>query len=217
MCDSSIHRRTDRSTAVTSGGTSIPSKSLVMGTRNVVAGHPQSVFELRVMMAFRDPDHAILVILILAQSRMHCPKAKRRPQRRRSYRRAVGRCWLIAGERRARRYVPRTAFDAEWACLGARAMSMLWPSAAADGPAALGRLPPALKRAPRALRSGDAASEPGPDRLLRPQRSHRKVQPPAVLHWGLPEQRRRHPRDPEARRPDARYLDTGSLGRSPQR
>jgi len=29
--------RTDRSTAVTSGGTSIPNKSLVMGTRNVVA------------------------------------------------------------------------------------------------------------------------------------------------------------------------------------
>src|SRR6516165_2851616 len=37
MCDSWIHCRTDRSTAVTSGGTSIPSKSLVMGTRNVVA------------------------------------------------------------------------------------------------------------------------------------------------------------------------------------
>src|SRR5215469_13048187 len=158
------------------------------------------------MMAFRDPAQAILVTSILAQSRMRAIKdASSESQMstaaaRRSYRRAVGRCWLIAGERKAQRYVPRDAFDAEWRRLGARSMSILWPSAAADGPAELGRLPPALKRAPGALRSGGAASEPGPDRLLRPPRPHRNVQPPAVLHWESPEQRRRQARDCKAHR-----------------
>jgi hypothetical protein len=43
ICDSSIHWRTERSTVVTIAGTSTPSRSLVMGTRNVVATiHPVS-------------------------------------------------------------------------------------------------------------------------------------------------------------------------------
>src|ERR1700719_2962762 len=92
-------------------------------------------------------------------------------------------CRLIAGERTGRTYVRHAA----------RPRSMLWPSAAAHGPPELGRSPPALTRGPRALRAVRAPWQPGPNRLLRAPRPHRKVRPPTVLHRELPEQRRRHP------------------------
>src|SRR5262245_62530872 len=89
-------------------------------------------------------------------------------------------CWLIAGERTARFCVRPDAFDAKRRCLAARPRSMLSPSSAAHGLRALGCLPPALRRGPGVSQPAGAASERGPDRLLRSPRPRRHAQPVVV-------------------------------------
>src|SRR5262249_19826815 len=123
-------------------------------------------------------------------------------------------CWLSAGEQTTRRWVRRDAFDAKRRCLAARPRSMLWPSSAAHGLRAPGRLPPALKRWPEVSQPAGAASERGPDRLSRSPPPRRRAQSPVVPHWELPAQRRRRSRRPAARCLDAHRLDAHYLGRS---